>query len=96
MQGLWPYILVTKGVTLLAGASIIYYTVRAARRTGDAGLWLLAGGLVLAGAGVLLAGWLPFLVPMEATTSLAITGTLSALGLVIIVFSMATDEGVPR
>lgn len=96
MEGIWLYLLAVKGVILLAGGAIIYYTIRAARRTNDRGLWLLAGGLVIAGAGILAVGWLPTLVSLDALTSLALTSTLTAIGFVLIVVSMSTESSVPR
>ncbi|MFB6112820.1 MAG: hypothetical protein ABEJ58_01800 [Halodesulfurarchaeum sp.] len=96
MNGLLLYLLVVKGVTLFAGGAIIYYTIRAAQRTGDRGLWLLAFGLVGAGLGILFSGLLPMILPVNTVLGLAITGTFSAIGLVIIVVSMASDVPVPH
>lgn len=95
MQGLMLYLLLVKGVTLLAGTAIIYYTIRAALRTGDRGLWLLALGLIAAGLGIQFAGTLPMLVSIDPTVDLALTGSLSAIGLILVVISMSSDVPVP-
>lgn len=96
MEGLLLYLWVVKGVTLVAGLAIIYYTIRAALRTGDRGLWLLGVGLIAAGFGILFSGILPMLIPIDPTLSLALTGTLSAIGLILVVISIASDVPVPR
>lgn len=82
------YLVAVKGVILLAGGSIVYYTARAAQRTGDEGLWLLTVGLVASGAGLLLAGVLPDLIDIGEPMSEALTNTLAATGLLLVVFSM--------
>lgn len=96
MEALLVYILVVKGVTLLAGGAIVYYTVRAALRTGDRGLWVLALGLVASGLGLLLYGILSMIVPIDQRVGIALTGTLAAIGLVFVVFSIASDVPMPR
>ena len=96
METLLAYILVMKGVTLLAGGAIVYYTVQAALRTGDRGLWILAIGLIASGLGLLFDGILPMIVQIDHLVGIALTGTLAAIGLVFVVFSIASDVPVPR
>jgi hypothetical protein len=79
---------------LCAGLVIVFFTVRAARHTGDRGLWLLAFGISLTGVGLLLAGWLPDIVGVNRITGTALTSTLSAIGLVIVVYSMFTEAQI--
>ncbi|MEF8831064.1 MAG: hypothetical protein V5A23_05955 [Halobacteriales archaeon] len=92
---LWLAAAASKGVILVAGGAIIYYTARAARRTGNLELWLLTAGLLFTGAGVLLAGWLPTLGQVGRETGVALTSALSAAGLVIVVYSIFVGEPVP-
>ncbi len=89
------YTLFATGVILVAGLVILGTTVRAALRTGDVGLWILSSGLLLIGGGLLGAGWLSRLTALEPMVGRAITNSAAAVGLVLIVFSMFTDERVP-
>lgn len=96
MENFLLYLLVVKGVTVLAGIAIIYYTIQAAMRTGDRGLWVLAFGLIAAGFGILFSGMLPMIISIDPILGLALTGTLSAIGLILVVLSIASDVPVPR
>lgn len=88
------YAAIAKAAVLFAGLVIVYYTARAAHRTGDEGLWLLTIGIFLTGVGLFFAGWLPPLLGIDANLGMALTSTGSAVGLAIVIYSMFTNPHV--
>lgn len=87
------YAAVAKATVLCIGLVIVFYTARAAYRTGDDGLWLLSLGILLVGVGLFFSGWLPAL-GIDDETGLALTSTVSAIGLLTIVYSIFTDTRI--
>ncbi|MEF8776578.1 MAG: hypothetical protein V5A43_08775 [Haloarculaceae archaeon] len=88
-------IVVAKAVVLVAGLTILFYTGRAANRTADGGLWLLSAGLLLTGSGLFFTGLLPGLIEVDPTIGLAVTSLVSAVGLILVIYSMFTNLRVP-
>ena len=88
-------VVVSKAVVLVAGLTILFYTARAAHRTDDRGLWVLSAGLVITGVGLFFTGLLPGLLDVDATLGLAVTSAVSALGLLVVIYSMFTNLRVP-
>lgn len=88
-------IVVAKAVVLVAGLTILFYTARAARRTDDRGLWLLSAGIFITGTGLFFAGLLPGLLDVQAVVGLAVTSVVSAVGLLVVIYSMFTNLRVP-
>jgi hypothetical protein len=80
-----------KGVTLLAGGLTVSHTVGPAQRTDDEGLWLVTTGGVLTGAGLVAGGFLVAVAGIDP----AVSNTLAAVGLAVIVYSLFTDAPVP-
>lgn len=89
-------IVVAKAVVLVAGLTILFYTGRAASRTEDPGLWLLSAGLLITGGGLFFAGLLPGLTDVDAKVGLAVTSGVSAVGLLVVIYSLFTNLRVPR
>jgi hypothetical protein len=85
---------VAKVLVLITGLVVVYYTARAARRTGDEGLWLLTIGIFLTGVGLFFAGWLSALLGINPNLDIALTSTGSAIGLGLIIYSMFTNPHV--
>lgn len=88
------YAALAKTAVLCTGAVILFYTVSAAYHTGDDGLWFLSVGIFLAGLGLLCTGLLTFLVGIDTVTEIALTSTVSAIGLALVIYSMFTDPRV--
>jgi hypothetical protein len=85
---------VAKLAVLGLGLVVLYYTVNAARHTGDEGLWFLSAGISLVGVGFFFSGWLTPLVGVEQALAVTLTSIVSAAGLILIVYSMFTDTHV--
>jgi len=62
--------------------------------TGDEGLWFLSAGISLVGVGFFFSGWLTPFFGVEQALAVTLTSTVSAVGLILIVYSMFTDTHV--
>lgn len=87
------YAMLAKAAVLGTGLVILFYTARAAKHTGDGGLWFLSLGILLTGVGLFFSGWLPALVGVDPEAGMALTSTVAAVGLGIVVYSMFTTLG---
>jgi glucose uptake protein GlcU len=88
MQGLETYVIVMNTVTLVCGGLITYFAFRAYRRTGSIALGALAVGLACVCVGAFVAGGLHQLTTLNFETGIGIQSTFTALGFVILAYSL--------
>ncbi|WP_135535766.1 DUF7521 family protein [Halostella pelagica] len=81
-------IVASKTATLLCGGLVTSLAYRASKRTGSPALRALAFGLGLVTVGALIAGALHRLVGMSLRTGVAVQSTFSALGYVVLAYSL--------
>lgn len=95
MDGFVVYNLGMTAVCAVFGGLVTYYAIRAARRTGQRSLWLLALGIGFVTIGSVATGGLPILVDIGATLWMGVVSTLLAVGFVILSYSLYTREATP-
>ena len=96
MYDLEAYILLAKTVTLVFGSLIGFYSVRAARRTALRELWALAIGISLITVGSVCSGMVHRIVALDTDTWIGIASTITAVGFVILAYSLYVGRTVPE
>lgn len=85
-------VVVAKAVSLALGALVTYFAARAYQRTGSPALRALTVGFALITVGALAAGLIDLLIdPLDRSTALVVESTFTALGFVIILYSLYVD-----
>lgn len=95
VSGLQLYASLMKIAVLVTGLTILYFTVRAAHRRADDGLWVLSLGILLTGLGLVLSGLFTTVLSATVEFDIAVSSTVSAAGLAVIVYSMFTEGPAP-
>ncbi|MFB6153595.1 MAG: hypothetical protein ABEJ27_05025 [Halodesulfurarchaeum sp.] len=93
MYDLQAYILVTKCVILVFGGLITFFAIRAARRTGQSALWVLAIGIMLVTLGSTTAGT-PRMFRLGVDPWTGLVSTVSATGFVVLAYSLYTGRSI--
>jgi hypothetical protein len=88
------YAAVAKLAVFATGVVILFYAGKAAQHSGDEGLWLLLFGLLVSGVGLVLSGVPSTVFDTDPWMDLALTSTLAAVGLAVVVYSMFTEVPV--
>lgn len=91
MAEITPILVALKTISLVLGATITLFAYRAYRRTGATALGALSLGFAVVTVGALTAGVLERLFAVEPTIALTIDSALTALGFVIIVYSLYVE-----
>ena len=94
MYDLQAYILLAGVVVLVFGGLVTFYSVRAARRTRDPALWVLAVGISLITVGSVVSCVRPSLaslVPLPWTT---VTSTVLATGFIALAYSLYAGRAI--
>ena len=92
MDGFVAYNLGMAAVCAVFGGLVTVYAFRAARRTGQRSLWLLALGIGFVAVGSIATGGLPILVDSGVSLWMGVGSTLLAVGFVILSYSLYTRE----
>ncbi|MFB6266958.1 MAG: hypothetical protein ABEI31_04795 [Halodesulfurarchaeum sp.] len=95
MYDLQAYILLMKAVILVFGGLVTFYAVRAARRTGQDALWVLAIGISLVTIGSMTAGT-PQLLRLDVNPWAGVVSTVSAMGFVVLAYSLYAGRSIPE
>lgn len=95
MDGFQAYSLGMTAVCSVFGGLVTYYAFRAARRTGQRALWFLALGMGLVAAGAIATGGIYISLDLEISRWVGVVSTLSAIGFVILGYSLYAGESVP-
>lgn len=81
-------LLAVKGLMLVAGGSVLYYAVKAYRRTGDQSLGYLAGGFGLVLFGSALGGLVYELIGSPLAVGVIIESVFVLFGFLLIAYSL--------
>lgn len=88
MYELQAYILLAGVVILVFGGLVAFYSVRAARRTRDRALWVLAVGISLITVGALTSGVVSHLASLDTEPWIVVTSTVLATGFIALAYSL--------
>lgn len=92
VQAVEVYAFLAKSGVLILGLIILYYTTRAAYFSGDGGLWILSIGILFSGIGLVFTGTLSAVFGVDPLLDMALTSTVAAVGLLVVLFSMFTAD----
>ena len=87
------YLDVAQGFILIFGGVVVFFAVRAYRRTKSQAMLLLAIGFSFVTAGAVVAGILFNFITADLSTVETIQATSQAVGFLIIVYSLARAKG---